>query len=295
MKWYSKFIKMNDVNKVANETKKVLTKTQNCCLCHIVPIQSLYDVTETDLRKAVTGLAGGLNNNGSTCGAIFGGSINLALIQEATDNPEIGDPELLSAVGDYVSSFDETFGSTYCKDITALNLRSRLGQLQLLLPWKKNKCMKQAEFGIKHIMTTEIPRSETIDISVDHCTSNIWEEIKRKNGYEDKYLERISRVFTGGIGLSGNVCGALSALIMYFGVKYRKLEIAINESESSKSSYAKVKNASNEVIEAFINEFESLACRTITNEQFTNIDEFHEFRSNVGCERVYNFLYNYIT
>ncbi len=286
---------MNDVNKLVKETKKVLTKTQNCCLCHIVPIQSHYDVTETDLRKAVTGLAGGLNNNGSTCGAVFGGSINLALIQDATENQETSDVELIRAVGDYVSSFKDTFGSTKCRDITALNLRSRLGQLQLLLPWKKNKCMKQAEFGIKHVMTSDVPSSETKDKSVDHCTSKVWEEIKRKSGYEDKYLERMSRVFTGGIGLSGNACGALSALIMYLGIKYRKLEIGINQSGSSKSSYTRVRNTSNEVIEAFIDEFEGIECQTITNEQFMNIDEFNDFRSNIGCERVYDFLLNYIT
>ncbi|MHA2168757.1 MAG: C-GCAxxG-C-C family (seleno)protein [Candidatus Kariarchaeaceae archaeon] len=285
---------MNDVNILVKETKKVLSKTQNCCLCHIMPIQSLYDVTETDLRKAVTGLAGGLNNNGSTCGAIFGGSINFALIQEATDNQEIHDVDLLRAVNDYVSLFSETFGSASCKDITALNLRSRIGQLQLLLPWKKNKCLKQAEFGIKHIMTTKIPNSEPIEFSVDHCSTKVWDEIKRISGYEDHYLERMSKVFTGGIGLSGNVCGALSAVIMYLGVKYRKLGIGSNQSGSSKSSYARLRNATNEIIEAFIDEFEGLECRIITNEQFTDIDEFHKFRSSVGCERVYDFLFNFI-
>ncbi|MHA2250948.1 MAG: C-GCAxxG-C-C family (seleno)protein [Candidatus Kariarchaeaceae archaeon] len=285
---------MNDVIELVKETKKVLAKTQNCCLCHIVPVQSHYNRTETDLRKAVTGLAGGLNNNGSTCGAIFGGSINFALIQEATNNQEISDVDLLRGVNDYVTLFKETFGSTLCKDITALNLRSRIGQLQLLLPWKKNKCLKQAEFGIKHIMGNTILNSETIDISVDHCSTKVWEEIKKKNGYEDHYLERMSRVFTGGIGLSGDVCGAISTLIMYLGIKYRKLDIGSNPSGSSKSSYARLRNASNVVIESFIDEFDGVECRTITNEQFIDIDEFHKFRSNVGCERVYDFLFNFI-
>jgi hypothetical protein len=82
---------------------------------------------------------------------------------------------------------------------------------------------------------------------------------------------------------------------MYLSVKHRKLEVGDDASRSSKSSYARASNASNEVIDTFINEFGGIECQTITNEQFGDIGEFHKFRSNVGCKRVYDFLFNYIT
>ena len=120
---------MNETEDLVKKSKILLFKTVNCCESQIVPIQVLYHVTDTNLRKSVTGLAGGINNSGSTCGAVFGGALNLAIMHRTSSqswdiSSEIN---LIHAVQKFVNSFEQEFGSFLCRERTSLDLKKLSG------------------------------------------------------------------------------------------------------------------------------------------------------------------------
>ncbi len=128
----------NETEDLVKKSKILLFKTLNCCESQIIPIQALYDVTESNLSKSVTGLAGGINNNGSSCGVIWGGALNLAIMHRAASKSwDISNEiDLIHDVQKYVNSFERKFGSSLCRDRTGLDLKKFSGMIGLLNPSK---------------------------------------------------------------------------------------------------------------------------------------------------------------
>jgi hypothetical protein len=73
---------------------------------------------EDRVLKAFTGLEGGIVASGSTCGVVTGGALGLVLmhdnlLQERGIAAEAG---VMSLIGGYIRWFEETFGSSFCRE-----------------------------------------------------------------------------------------------------------------------------------------------------------------------------------
>ena len=78
---------------------------------------------EDHVLKAFTGLEGGVVASGSTCGVVTGGALGLAMLhdnvlQERGIAAEAG---VLSLIGEYVRWFEESYGSSFCRDRTGVD------------------------------------------------------------------------------------------------------------------------------------------------------------------------------
>ncbi len=60
----------------SKKSKKLLFTTFNCAKSQLIPLQDLQEIKNDDLIMALTGFAGGILNNGSTCGVVIGGAIS---------------------------------------------------------------------------------------------------------------------------------------------------------------------------------------------------------------------------
>ena len=269
-----------------------LVKTQNCSACHIIPTEKMYGLEGTDLKKATTELAGGLNRNGSSCGAIFGGSLNFALRNyiETDEKKKMSDAELLHKIGMFVKSFEDKFKTFRCKEILGLNLRTRRGQLGLLLPNKNKNCKNQAKWGMEYFYHNSNPSTATTIKSIDHCSSRVWDMLKSEKSFDDPYLRELSKGFSGGIGLSGGACGALSSFAMYLGVLFRKMKVQKGEIPEGKKSYKLLKETTHAILDKFIATYQSIDCRDLTQMKLYDINDFNRYREEVGCEKIYDFI-----
>lgn len=72
---------------------------------------------EPNLVKVMTGLAGGLGGCGRNCGALTGGVCMFSLFAGRGDAAESSHPELEEMVSEYLSWFEESYGSPNCDDI----------------------------------------------------------------------------------------------------------------------------------------------------------------------------------
>ncbi|MHA1727203.1 MAG: C-GCAxxG-C-C family protein [Promethearchaeota archaeon] len=288
---------MNETEDLVKKSKILLFQTLNCCESQIVPIKAIYDVTNQNLRKSVTGLAGGINNNGSTCGVVFGGALNLAIIDGAATNSwnVLNEIDLIYNIQKFVNLFEQKFGSSLCRERTCLDLRKVSGKIGLLIPSKVKGCVKQTAWTMNYITETKINSKskskinspDSAIISIDHCSTAIFEEIKKRTGINDPYLQQLSTGLSGGIGLSGGGCAALSAGIMLLGLKYGNKDLKEGKRRNPlRWSPPKFVKYANRLINLFKKKFGSLECRDITSTKFTNIENFNEYRAKGRCNEI---------
>jgi len=229
------------------KAKKLLFLTLNCCESQIIPIQALSqeekgigkdgearERRDAQLRTAVMGLAGGINNNGSTCGVVFGGALNLGMLHRAESQTWdiTNEIQLLLDVQAYVKKFEQKFGSSLCRERTGLNLKKFTGKIGLLNPNKVRGCVNQTAWAMNYVSespmvasvpspdaakkstdstsgteATDIPdaRDTTTDTkealvtSIDHCSTAIFDEVRKRTGIGDAYLRQLSTGLSGGI------------------------------------------------------------------------------------------------
>jgi len=288
-------------NYYSKKSKKLLYTTFNCAKSQLIPLQDLQEIKNDDLIMALTGLAGGILNNGSTCGVVIGGAISSAMIRDKelsgrwTLEDEV---QLLDEIRADISWFENRFGTLLCRESEELNYQ-RITMLGLLNPQKLKGCVARADqsmayFVEKYDSDRYKHRTEGhTDKPCEHCAQKILKEIREETQIGNEGLEHISVALDGGIGLSGGGCGALSGALMALGLKYAlhpkntqqdKLKNIYRAMDSEFFKMAKI------LVSNFIKEFEYLECKRITATKFRNWDEFSEFRRTSSCDKLNDFL-----
>ncbi len=278
--------------------KKMLFKTLNCCEAQVITLQRINNAPNDELLKSLAGLAGGVNNHGSTCGVLFGVAINMAS-KLAKDKPQwelFDEVTLLYAVRDYVGWFQKIFDSTLCRDRTGLDLKSKKGKIGLLSPKKAKGCIKQSVLSMDYFLKHEsqkIFETEFSKCGTRHCARELLEKTRKSHGVGNQYLEQISVIFDGGLGLSGNTCGALIAGLLALGLKYRQsynYHVAAKLRNYFKSFPPEFTKRADLLIKNFENKFGSLECKQILGQEFRDWCDFQEKRSSKKCEEVLDFV-----
>jgi len=277
--------------------KRTLLKTMGCALTQIRVFQDAYDMKDDDILKALGGCSGGLLLKGSSCGVIFSGAMSLATVLDSKiSNWEIEDELRLHAlIKDYISWFDEKYGTTLCRERTGLNLwKSVMG---LFRPRNLRKCLSHTGGAAEYLCSIkdslpEIDPMQYNGISNSfHCARTVLEEVRNKTSVGSPFLERISVALDGGIGLQGGACGAISAAIMAISVdsgqNYMDYGMLKNIRSLLKSAKELRKNnpvddknvftAGRRIIEKFLDKAGSLECSIISNTKFDNWKEFQQY------------------
>ena len=278
----------------------------------------MQEINHDDLIMALTGLAGGILNNGSTCGVVIGGAISSAMIRDKelagqwTLEDEI---QLLGEIKENISWFENEFGTSLCRERAELNYQ-RITVLGLLNPQKAKGCVARADKSMAYFVEkynsdkkrphpSLPPKGEgTASPSLvsgrgargegnEHCAQKILKEVREKTGIGNEELERISVALDGGMGLSGGGCGALSGALMALGLKYA-LDPKNTEPDKLKNIYkamdSKFFSMARILVSKFIKNFEYLECSRITGKSFDNWGEFCEFRNASSCDKLNEFL-----
>ena len=271
--------KQNSVDEYIQQSKKLLFRTLNCCESQIIPFQNAHEINNHVLLKAVTGLAGGMYNRGSTCGVVFGAALNLAMVKY--NELDIWTPghqlALLRQVADYVRWFEVEFGSHLCRERTDLDFTTMRGKVGLLFPKKAKGCVKQSALSMKYLLTEE-NKIETQPCSkYDHCASDVLRMVREKTGTGDRTIEQLSTVLDGGIGMSGGGCGALAggiiALGLQFGNEHTK-EDAFKKRNLFRTMPRKFSKITNKLIDQFEERYGTLECEGISEGRFDAFEDF---------------------
>ena len=96
--------------------------------------------------------------------------------------------------------------------------------------------------------------------------------VSRQLGINSELIPRIATPFGGGIGGSGEVCGAVVGSVMAIGLKYGREE----PSQSNQQAYALAR----EFCQRFEEETGSLSCRELTGMDLSTPEGIRAYRSS---------------
>ena len=208
---------MTAATKHPTDAKKVFKQCGTCSQTFAHLLNREFGHPNETAERALDPLAGGIINQGHQCGMLWGTS--LAIGAEAFR--KYGDSDEATAVAikatqKIIDSFTHQTNTVNCREIIGCDLSSFFGMMKFMIKttlkgMDNSHCFNLAEkWGPEAIATaTEGLASET---NISHKPINCASEIVKKMGgnVEEQVM---AAGFAGGLGLSGNGCGALAAAL----------------------------------------------------------------------------------
>jgi hypothetical protein len=270
-----------------NDAKKVFKELGTCSRTFFHLLNREFDNTKETEERAADPLAGGIMQKGQQCGMLWGAA--LAVGAESYRRCNDRDQAIglaIKATQNLTESFSKRTDTVNCRDITHCNLDSFFGMTKFMIKttlkgMKNSTCfilaekwapeaIESAKEGLA-LQQTELPKKSI------SCAS----EVARKMGASDEEMVAVAG-FSGGLGLSGNGCGALSAAIW-------KNSLVWSRTHPGKSAWSNP-NAKN-TLKEFNEETDSeMLCHKICGQRFETIEDHSTFIKNGGCRRLINVL-----
>jgi hypothetical protein len=251
-------------------------------------------------EQASHALSGGFMHTGRACGLLTG-AILAAGVQARVrfDDDDTAIAAAVFTAGRLAQAFPSLTGSVNCGEITGIDLRSLAGRLRYMRNGSGSRCghfhMKwgsQANGLIEESLLQCDDRGLTRTCS--NCAVATLRKLARAVGLVPRDSVMVAGL-AGGVGLLGNVCGALAAGVFAFSAtRYLDRPDAPRDSwlrgglqELAGSSY---KGELNRLRLAFTGEFGSDLCIDIVGRRFADGDDHSDYVADGGCREVVDFV-----
>ena len=268
--------------KIRNDAKKVFYKKGTCSRTFFYLLNREYGHPLDDEEKAADPLAGGILQHGYQCGMLWGASMGVA----AEAYRRVADRDKATALAikatQYVmDSFVNRTKSPDCVDITNTDFKKKFSIAKFLFSGRFYHCFRlSSRWAPEAYKAAEEGLSINQDELPQKCISCASEVVKRMGGTDAEMV--MVAGLAGGMGMSGNACGALGAAI------WMKALINIRENKR-KPSFSDPE--SEKIITAFYEATDyEMKCSKITGKRFETLDDHTEFIKSGGCEKLINVL-----
>ncbi|MEN8249942.1 MAG: C-GCAxxG-C-C family (seleno)protein [Bacteroidota bacterium] len=243
-----------------------------------------FDNSKVNEEKAADIMAGGLAQKGYQCGMLWGGA--LAVGTESYRRYKDKDEATASAIiasQHLIESFSDRTKAVNCREITGVDFGNKLEFAISMIKTILRGFVFSPCFNLIAKWTPEAIQAAKNGLDSKHeqqasplsCSS----EVVKKMGASNEEATMVAG-FAGGIGLSGNACGALAAAIWF---KTLKLAKENNGDAAEMFDNQDVRN----LFTAFNNHTKSeVFCSKICGKQFKSIDEHTVYLKNGGCEKL---------
>lgn len=233
-------------------------------------------------ERAADALAGGVVYEGKICGLVLGAV--LAAGTEAYHEGESIDNSIQLSIGatqKLIESFKQQANMLNCYDIANVNFNSKGSIFRYVVTGKGIKCFNLADKWapmainvVKQAINIKITSENT---SCRSCASRV---VREMGGSETE--SAIVAGLAGGIGLSGNICGALTASIWYKALKWLR-------------KHPEKKNYPDDLAKEKIRQFLELTegdylCPNLSGKRFKNLEEHSSFIAEGGCNKLVDIL-----
>jgi predicted nucleic acid-binding Zn finger protein len=273
---------MNNSKAIQHDTKKIFRKLGTCSRTFFYILNREFGYPLENEECAADPLAGGILQQGYQCGMLWGASLAVGAesFRRCDDrNRAIG--MTIRATQHIMESFINRAKSTDCLDITNTDFTSKFSLAKYFFSGKFLSCFKLAEKWAPDALQSATEGLSLEQTDLPQMPMSCASEVAKKMGASDQEMVMVSG-FAGGLGLSGNACGALSAAIWMD-------TLALCRKQNGKSAYPNPK-ATN-TLEAFYGATDyEILCNKITGQRFKTIDDHTEFIKNGGCDKLINLL-----
>lgn len=274
---------MTPSNSIKNDAKTVFRDKGTCSQTFAYLINREFGNNKDSEERATDSMAGGLMQKGHQCGMLWGAS--LAVGAEAYRRSKNSNESIrlaIIATQKLLESFSNRTNTINCRDITHTNMDSFFGLTKYMIKTMLQGINNSTCFNLAENWLPEAIHSAKEGVSQEPTTSNLKSiscatEVAKKMGATEEEMSMVAG-FAGGLGLSGNACGALSAAIWMNSLKWIK-------EHPDKSAY-KNKNAKAS-LKAFNKETNSeMLCHNICQQRFNTIEEHTRFIKSGGCSKL---------
>ena len=280
---------MSNIKTANNDAKEVFKKCGTCSRTFAHLLNREFEHIKEHEERALNPLAGGIMNRGHQCGMLWGAS--LAVGAEAFRRNKNLDQAIatsIMATQHVMKSFIERSQTTNCKEIIGYDLTSFFGMAKFMLKttlqgMNNSHCFNLAEQWAPEAIQAAIEglsneQAQTIQKSVS-CAS----EVVKKMGGNDEEMVMVAG-FAGGLGLSGNACGALSAAI------WKKMLDWCRKNPEKDPPFFNNPTAK-KILKAFNKETNSkMLCSSICGRNFKKIDDHTKYINTGGCKNLIEVL-----
>ena len=238
---------------------------------------------ETEERASIL-LCGGLVQTGHQCGMLWGST--MAAGAESYRRNKDKDKAIGMAITisqHLMKSYLKRTGSHNCLEVTGCDFTRPLGLAKYFLLFKTFACTKLAGNWAPEAVQSASEGLASNNTSFPQKCKSCASEVAKKMGASDEEMVLVAG-FAGGIGLSGNACGALGAAI------YMKTLKWFRDHPGKSPPYFNNPDAK-ETLRVFREETNSeMLCQKITGKRFDTLDEHTEFVNGGGCAKLIDAL-----
>jgi len=214
------------------------------------------------------------------CGMLWGSSLAAGAESfRRFDNQNKAINKALSASQHLVNSFSERAKTLNCRDILGFEFADKVGMVTMMgtsLPggFENSVCMNLTEKWAPEAFDAANKGLSFQNLELPQLTVSCAAKVVEKMDGTNEEIVTASGL-AGGIGLSGQACGALGAAIWKSSLDWCK-------DNPGESGYKNPK--SKEIMEAFISKTESeFLCQNICKKRFESVDEHTAYINNGGC------------
>ncbi|XLS30848.1 C-GCAxxG-C-C family (seleno)protein [Flavobacteriaceae bacterium M23B6Z8] len=274
-----------------NDTKEVFKQCGTCSRTFGFLLNREFNHSKEAHLFALDPLAGGIFNTGHQCGMIWGTTLSIGTeAYHRTQDLNKSIAISITVTKEVVKSFYKRSKTVDCREIIGYDLENSFDLLKFLLKttligMKNSKCFNLAEAwapeAIKSVKDGLQKTGEKIILKQKplSCAS----EVLKKMGGNDEEIAMVSG-FAGGLGLSGNGCGALAAAIWMKTLQWCK------ENKGKRPPYLRNTDAKI-ILSVFRKETnEEFNCRNICNRCFDSVDDHSQYIKTGGCSKLIDLL-----
>jgi C_GCAxxG_C_C family probable redox protein len=279
---------MNNSDKVKLNPRKVFWKCGSCSHAMFHLLNHEFDNPRENEEIASDLLAGGIAQKGYQCGMLWGASLAVGAesFRRYSNNNE-ATASAITASQYLVESFTKRTKSVNCRDISKVNWENKFDMAIYMLKTVMQGFIYSPCFNLIVKWTPEAIQVANEGVAIkpvqDQPCVSCASEVLKKMGASDEEAVMVAG-FAGGIGLSGNACGALSATIWYKMLEWSK------KNPGKTPSYFNNQDTKL-ILRAFYIQTDSEAlCSKITEKQFKSIDEHSEYIRRGGCGKLIDAL-----
>jgi len=278
----------NSITKQQN-AKEVFRKCGTCSQTFAHLLNREFGNPNEEIERAIDPLAGGIANQGHQCGMLWGAA--MAVGEEAFRRNPDRDKAIavaVTATQHIVESFVNRTNTVNCKEIIGYDLSKVFDLVKYMLKtmakgMNNSTCFNLAADWAPEAIQAGKEGLAAEQIHLNHQPVSCASEVVKKMGATDEEMVMIAG-FAGGLGLSGNACGALSAAIWLKTLRWcqahpGKTPPMFNNPIAKKALKAFREQTASEML-----------CHKIAGKHFSNIDDHSEYIHSGGCAKLMEML-----
>ncbi|MCP4313881.1 MAG: hypothetical protein GY790_21715 [Bacteroidetes bacterium] len=275
------------MNTIKSETiklkaKRTFLKKGTCSRTFFYILDREFGYPLDEEEKAIDPMAGGILQQGYQCGMLWGASMAVgAESHRRNDNPGQAIGITILATQHIMKSFENRTKSIECEEITSCDFQNKRSFAKFMLSGKFVTCLKLAGKWAPEALKAA---REGLSLGQDDLSQepvSCASEVVRKMGGSEAEMIMVSG-FAGGLGLSGNGCGALAAAVWMNALIH-------NRKQTGKA--ANFDPDKDLTLKAFYENTDyEIECNKICGQRFNTVEEHSEFVKNGGCKKLLQVL-----